>query len=100
MTALVLVDSVVNDPAKYAEYMKVVPATVARFGGRFLARGGATVRLEGEWTPNRIVVIEFPSFEQAKAWYQSVEYTGARRLRSGAARLNMIAVDGVPAPQI
>ena len=68
MTAYVIVDSKVTDPAKYEDYKKVVPSTLGRFGGRFLARGGAIVKLEGDWTPSRVVVIEFPSIEQAKAW--------------------------------
>ena len=95
MTAYVIADSSVSDPAKYEDYKKIVPSTLARFGGRFVVRGGATVRLEGEWQPGRIVVMEFPSLEHAKAWYQSTEYTAARRARAGAARISIIAVEGL-----
>lgn len=95
MTAYVIADSLVNDAERYEEYKKVVPATLARFGGRFVVRGGAMIRLEGDWVPNRMVIIEFPSIEQAKAWYQSVEYTAARRTRAGAAKISIIALDGV-----
>ena len=95
MTAYIIADSLVTDAAKYEGYKQIVPSTLARFGGRFVVRGGVAVRLEGEWSPNRIVIIEFPSLDQAKAWYQSVEYTAARRVRAGAAKINIIAVSGI-----
>lgn len=95
MAAYVIVDAEVTDPAKYEDYKKLSPGAVAKHGGRFLARGGQTAVLEGDWRPNRVVVIEFPSLEQARAFYTSVEYTAARRARAGAADFNMVAVEGL-----
>jgi len=94
MVAYIIVDSEILDPAKYEEYKKLTPQAIAKHGGRFLVRGGPSVVLEGDWRPNRVVVIEFPSLEAARNFYTSVEYTAARRARAGAARMDMIAVDG------
>ena len=94
MVAYIIVDSEILDPAKYEEYKKLTPQAIAKHGGRFLVRGGQSVVLEGDWRPNRVVVIEFPTLEAARNFYTSVEYTAARRARAGAARMNMIAVDG------
>lgn len=63
MPAYLLVNIQITDPQRYAEYVKVVPPTIARFGGRYLARGGRAERLEGGWEPRRVVLLEFPSFE-------------------------------------
>ncbi len=95
MPAYVLVDAKVTDPAQYEEYRKVAPAAIARYGGRYLVRGGATTVLEGEWQPNRIVVLEFPDADAARRFYDSPEYRAARALRAGAAAMNVIVVDGV-----
>ena len=94
MVAYIIVDSEILDPVKYEEYKKLTPQAIAKHGGRFLVRGGQSVTLEGDWRPNRVVVIEFPSLEAARNFYTSVEYTAARRARAGAARMDMIAVDG------
>ena len=94
MVAYIIVDSEILEPVKYEEYKKLTPQAIAKHGGRFLVRGGQTVTLEGDWRPNRVVVIEFPSLEAARNFYTSVEYTAARRARAGAARMDMIAVDG------
>ena len=94
MVAYIIVDSEILDPVKYEEYKKLTPQAIAKHGGRFLVRGGQSVTLEGDWRPNRVVVIEFPSLEAARNFYTSVEYTAARRARAGAAKMNMIAVDG------
>jgi uncharacterized protein (DUF1330 family) len=95
MPAYVLVDAKVTDPSQYEEYRKVAPAAIARYGGRYLVRGGATTVLEGEWQPNRIVVLEFPDGDAARRFYESPEYRAARALRAGAAAMNVIVVDGV-----
>jgi uncharacterized protein (DUF1330 family) len=95
MAAYILVDIEVNDPTRYEEYKRLAPAAIARYGGRYLARGGEAVVLEGDWQPNRVVVLEFPSLERARAFYESPEYAEARNARKGAARMNMIAVAGV-----
>ena len=97
MVAYVINDMVVTDPALLEDYKKLSPATVAQYGGRFLARGGRVEPIEGDWSPARIVIIEFPSVEQAKAWVDSPEYAPARRLRQSAAASRMIVVEGTSA---
>jgi uncharacterized protein (DUF1330 family) len=94
MPAYVIADVEVTDPAKYEDYKKLTPGAVAKHGGRFIARGGQTATLEGNWRPGRVVIIEFPTYEQARSFYTSVEYTAARRARAGAATMKMIVVDG------
>ena len=74
MPAYFIVDNEVTDPAGFEEYRKQVPATVARYGGKFLVRGGQVQTLEGDWKPKRMVVTEFPNIEQARRWYDSEEY--------------------------
>ena len=81
MTAYLIADIEITDPEGYQEYRRLVPQSVAAFGGRFLARGGRTEALEGNWQPKRLVVIEFPSMEKLEAWYRSPEYAPALALR-------------------
>ena len=95
MAAYVIVDLTVTDQPTMDEYRKQVPATVARYGGRFLVRGGAHQTVEGDWKPNRVVVLEFPSMEQAKRWYDSEEYREPKAMRLRAGRGNLIMVEGV-----
>ena len=95
MSAFVIVDVEILDPSRYETYKSMVPPTVAKYGGRFLARGGSVETLEGDWSPKRLVILEFPTIEQAKAWYDSVEYTPAKALRHQTARSRMILVEGV-----
>lgn len=97
MPAYLLVDCTVTDPARYENYRKLAPSAIAKYGGRYLARGGATTRLEGDWQPGRIVVLEFPDVETAKRFYASPEYGGARAERAGAATMDMIVVEGLSA---
>ena len=94
MAAYVIVDVNVTDEKLYDEYKKVVPATVAKYGGRFAVRGGAVEPKEGGWAPARIVVLEFPSMEKARAWYNSPEYAPALALRHKAASAKLILVEG------
>jgi len=95
MPAYIIVDLTVTDLPAMEEYRKQVPATLARYGGRFLVRGGAHQTVEGDWKPNRLVVLEFPSMEQAKRWYDSEEYREPKALRLRAGRANLVMVDGV-----
>lgn len=95
MPALVIVDVHVTDPAKFEEYRKLVPATLEPYGGTFLARGGQIETLEGGWAPKRIVVIEFPSVEHAKAWWGSEEYRVPKQMRMASAETRMIVVQSV-----
>jgi uncharacterized protein (DUF1330 family) len=95
MPAYVIVDIEVNDPLRYEDYKKLAAASVAAHEGRYLARGGRTVVLSGEWKPGRVVILEFPSLEEAKAWESSPEYTEAKKIRNEAAKTNMIVIERV-----
>ena len=95
MSAYVVVDVTVENPERYPEYTRQVPASLEPFGGRFIVRGGRTETVEGDWSPQRLVIIEFPSLDQARAWYESAEYGPARSLRWELARANLLFVDGV-----
>ena len=95
MAAYVIVDIQVTDPVGYEEYKKLAPPIVAAFGGKYLARGGKTETLEGNWLPNRLVILEFESAERAKAWLNSPEYRAARQLRHQTTQTNMVVIEGV-----
>lgn len=97
MSAYVIAQIEITDPDRYAEYVKQVPATIARFGGRYLARGGKSEALEGRLTGRRIAIVEFDSYERAKDWYESEDYRGPRALRQGASISSLVLVEGVPA---
>lgn len=84
----------VTNAQQYAEYTKLSPSIIDKFGGRFLARGGRSKTLEGAAAPGRVVVIEFPSVERAQAFYDSPEYTAARKVRAGAANVQFVLVEG------
>lgn len=95
MAAYVIVEISVTDPKGYEEYKKYTPGSLIPFEGKFAVRGGHTETLEGEWNPERIVVLEFPTLEQAKAWYHSDVYTEAKKIRLRSAVTKMIVVEGV-----
>lgn len=97
MTAYILARVDVRDWARYGEYVKHTPRAVARFGGRFLVRGGEAVTLEGPPETLRIVLIEFPSLDLARAFYASPEYQAVKALRDGAGTGTFTALDGFPA---
>ena len=94
MAAYLIADIEVVDAEKYEQYRRQVAATVEKFSGRFLVRGGSHVVLEGEWNLERLVVIEFPSMDALQAWYRSAEYAPLIRLRQSAARGRLIAIEG------
>ncbi len=94
MPGYVVAEVEVTDPATYEEYRKRVPAIVAQYGGRYLVRGGAVEKKEGAWEPKRLVVLEFPSLEQARKWYHSPEYAPVLALRLKAARSKVLLVEG------
>lgn len=94
MPAYVIVDIEVTDAGAFEDYRKQVPATVQKYGGRFLVRGGAMEVIEGEWRPKRVVVLEFPSLEQARRWYDSEEYRAPKALRLRTSRANIVLVEG------
>jgi uncharacterized protein (DUF1330 family) len=95
MPAYVIVETDVHDPEQYEQYKAASPGAVAGGGGRFVARGGELAVLEGDWQPTRLVILEFEDLDAVKRWYASPEYQAAKRLREGAADLNMVAVEGV-----
>lgn len=95
MPAYVIVEVDVKDLVRYEDYKKLTPGIVGSYGGKFIVRGGATETLEGEWNPGRVVVIEFPNVEQAKAFYTSPEYTAAKSIRLEASTGKIILVEGV-----
>lgn len=84
----------VTNPQQYGEYAKLSPGIIAKFGGRFLARAGRTVTLEGTPARSRVVIVEYPSFERAQAFFSSTEYQQAKKLREGAATAQFILVEG------
>lgn len=95
MTAYVLVDMDVTDPARYDEYRALAGPSVAQYGGRYLVRGGQVERRSGTWEPKRLVILEFPSIEQARAWWDSPEYAPAKALREACAVSDVVIVEGV-----
>lgn len=95
MSALMIVDIEVTDPVLYEDYKRLASAAIAAHSGRYLVRGGASEVLDGDWTPRRLVVLQFDSVENAKAWRSSVEYAEAKKIRERCARVNMVVVEGV-----
>lgn len=95
MPAYVIVDVDVRDPDRYDRYKELAPASIATYGGRYLARGGATEVLEGDWVPKRLVVLEFENLEQARRWHDSPEYAEALALRQATAVSTMVAIEGL-----
>lgn len=94
MKAYVIVDVTIHDPDRYEDYKKLTPASLLPFDGKFVVRGGRRETLEGAWDPQRIVVLEFPNVEKAKAWWSSAEYAPAKALRQATASTQMILVQG------
>ena len=95
MAAYIIVQIEVTDPETFETYRQQVPAIIERHGGEYLVRGGAMEVLEGDWPLPRVVVLKFPSMDQAKAWHASAEYKGPKALRQSASKGNMIVVEGV-----
>jgi len=93
--AYIIVETDIHDPEQYERYKQASPGAVAAGGGRFVVRGGELAVLEGDWRPKRLVMLEFEDLEAAKRFYASPEYQEAKRLREGAANLNMVAVEGI-----
>lgn len=95
MTAFVILDIEVTDPVGYEEYKKLAAPSLQPYGGTYVARGGKVENLEGDWSPSRIVVLQFESVERAKAWINSPEYSEARTLRHRYAVSKAIVVEGL-----
>jgi uncharacterized protein (DUF1330 family) len=95
MSAYVVVEVEVLDAERYETYKRMVPSSLAAYGGRFIVRGGTAETLEGTWLPKRLVILEFPSVAKAKAWWGSSEYAEAKALRQATARAQMIVIEGM-----
>jgi uncharacterized protein (DUF1330 family) len=97
--AYILVETKITNPEQYKEYVAQAPACVKEFGGEYMVRGGKHEVLEGNWQPHRLALLKFPSFEQAKAFYDQGGYPAVRKLRLGATEFfNMVLVEGIAAP--
>lgn len=95
MAAYMITEIEITDPVQYEEYRKLVPVSLARYGGEFIARGGAVTRLEGDWDPKRIVITKWESAARAMEWYDSEEYRAAKEMRHRASTGRMILVEGM-----
>lgn len=94
MPAYIIVEVDIHDPSEYENYKKLTPPSLVPFGGRFLARGGKAELLEGDKPPARVVVLEFPSADKARAWWNSAEYAPGKQLRQRIATTRMLLVEG------
>ena len=98
-TAYLIVEMNITDAEQYKQYMATAPAAVKAAGGEYLVRGGRQEVLEGDWSPHRVAMLRFPSYEQAKAFYDGEMYKAARAQRVGTTEyFNMVLVEGVAAP--
>jgi uncharacterized protein (DUF1330 family) len=94
-SAYVIIQVDVTDAAQYEEYKKLSSAAMQAHGAEICVRGGRVEVFEGDWNPSRVVVLKFPSMQQARTFYDSAEYRAARDARAGAAAVRMIAVEGL-----
>lgn len=98
MSAYIIVEVEITNFEAYEGYKKLTPASITAFGGKFIVRGAQTESLEGDWNPQRMVVLEFPSVERAKAWWASNEYAPAKTIRQQNAKTRMLVVEGFNNP--
>ena len=95
MSAYLLANIEITDAAAFEEYRRLVPVVIAAYGGRYLVRGGAVERLEGNAPLNRMVILEFPDMARLKTFYHSAEYQPLLALRKRAATSTLLAIEGV-----
>ncbi|HEX2279973.1 MAG TPA: DUF1330 domain-containing protein [Candidatus Tectomicrobia bacterium] len=95
MPAYVIAQLTITDPEGFETYRNMVPATIAKYGGKFVVRGGNVETLEGHWDTQRLVIIEFENAERAKQWWASEDYREAKQLRQRTAKTQLIVVEGV-----
>ena len=93
MPAYIIVEVDIQDPLAYEEYKKLTPATVDKFGGKFILRGNPVEALEGEWDHDRLVMLEFPNKNSAKDWYYSKEYQEAKKIRSKGSKAKFLLIE-------
>ena len=94
MPAYVIVELEVTEPVEYEQYKRIAGATVRKYGGKYIVRGGPCETLEGDWDPKRIVVLHFADADRAKAWLHSPEYAEPRKMRHRTAKTRMILAEG------
>lgn len=94
MTAYIIADIEVTDPETFAEYRARVPAVIAAHGGRYLARAGETTQIEGNWVPNRVVILEFPDMAAAQGFIDGADYAPLAAIRQKSSKSNIVMVDG------
>jgi uncharacterized protein (DUF1330 family) len=97
MPAYVVVNVTVRDPQRYEEYKRLASAAVSAHGGRYVARGAPVDVREGDWSPSRLVILEFPDVERARRWWSSPEYAPARALRQSCADTQLVITEGLSA---
>lgn len=95
MPAFLISDVSVRDADAFQTYRTRAADSIGRYGGKYLVRGGGIETLEGTWNPRTIIIVEFPSLEQAKVWYRSREYAAALEVREKTLSRNLILVDGI-----
>ena len=95
MAGYVIIHDEIHDQALFAQFRQRVAATFEAYGGRYLVRGGTIDVMDGDWNPDRIVVVEFDSVDQAKAWFTSPEYSEIKEIRQKAATASIVVVEGV-----
>jgi uncharacterized protein (DUF1330 family) len=95
MPAYLIARITVTDPTRYENYKALAPAAIAKYGGKYLARGGATETMEGDAESRRLVILEFPDMAAARTFYSSPEYAAARAERAGAADGQFVIVEGL-----
>ena len=95
MAAYVIVEVEVLDKEKYDAYRPLAAKAIEQYGGTYIVRGGASEVLEGTWVPKRLVILQFPTVEQAKAWYHSPEYNAGKAIRHASANTQMVVVEGI-----
>ena len=95
MAAYVIVNDEVLDEGGFSEFRERIGATVDAHGGRYLVRGGSVEVVEGSWSAERLVVVEFDDVGAARAWLNSPEYTDLKKIRERSANANVIVVEGV-----
>lgn len=94
MPAYIVVEIAIEDPAAYDRYKELAPASIARYKGKYLSRGGVNTALEGTWSPERFVILEFADAGAARRWWMSPEYAEAKALRQSCAQTKMLLVEG------
>ncbi|MDE2815439.1 MAG: DUF1330 domain-containing protein [Chloroflexota bacterium] len=95
MAGYAIIHNAVTDESLYAEFREQAAATIEQYGGKYLVRGGAAEAVDGDWVPDRVVVVEFASVAQAKAWFNSPEFAEAKQVRAKCADAIVVIVEGV-----